>query len=508
MKYPKPMWLTIVLLFGFVHSQGDSNQANTNLSKTLRLQFAANITTCDHLLLLNNELEPIRFPTFEKNFICKNLKSNCCTLASQQMLYTQWVNSGTRDGIVNLYGQFIKVFNQIFNNFKRVETFASKVVDNTAKRKQSSCRTFAEAVLALGASAQKSKVLDIVKKAYRFLYDARRGFSCSLCDAEAHKFINGAYGKITQSHFFCKQMVEATLPYPVFLKKFFPKISRAIGQFVSSCSIDGLYKPNKSLKYDIKFFKDQALLNHIDKCQNNSRDSGAVSFCSDYCSHFNPIRYDAMFEGDLPKLLAYNAWLKKVMDKSVKVNKKSFSKGDLKFEGRLLATSPATPAPATTSSPKPATPRPVSQAASKPATKTTGSGSSSKNKSVGFTGLDYTAEVNHMRKEFGLQLKTGITYSASENFTDLFDINYQDSFYSQLPKPVYDLSKFSTDFDKNGINYLYYGYITAMNDATNAQLLSKKAGITLATQPVGGQKQKDSGVSKTTATSSSANKKP
>ena len=496
MKNSKPVWLGLVLLFGLVQNQSGSTSLTADPSKTSKIKFSGNVTACDHLLLLNYELEPIRFPTSEKNLICKNLKSNCCTLASQQLLYTHWVNSGTRDGIINLYGQFIKVFNQIFNNFKRVESFASKVIENTASRKQSSCRNFAEAVMTLGASAQKSKVIDIVKKAFRFLYDARRGFSCSLCDADAHKFINGAYGKITQSHYFCKQMVEATLPYPVFLKKYFPKITRAIGQFVNSCGIDGLYRPNKSLKYDIKFFKDQALLNHIDKCQSNSKDSEAVAFCSDYCAHFNPIRYDPMFESDLPKLLAYNAWLKKAMDKSTKTNKQSFSKGDLKFVGRLLASSSAANQPGTKGTDS------GSQPASMTAVKTTGSGSFKKGKAAGFTGIDYTAEVNNLRQEFGLQLKTGITYSASENFSYLLDINYSDSFYSQMPKPVYDLSKFTSHFDKRGINYLYYGYITAINEATNAQLLTKKAGITLAAQPAAGQKQKDTGIKKASGTPS------
>jgi hypothetical protein len=497
MKHQELICLAILLLTGFAVGQGEKKQPPSGSAPNTRLQFSGNVTTCDHLLLLNHQLEPIRFPTSEKNLICKNIKSNCCPLASQQMLFTQWVNSGTRDGIINLYGQFIKVINQILNNFNRVETFAKKVVDNTARRKQSSCRNFAESILALGISGQKAKILENVKKAYRFLYDARRGFSCSLCDAEAHKSISGVLGKITMSNFFCGQMVEATLPFSIFRHKYFLKIARSLGQFVSSCNVEGIYKPNRSMKYDIKFFKDNTLLSHIDKCQNNSKDTEAVTFCYDYCSHFNPIRYDAMFEGDIPKLLAYNAWLKKTMDKTVKANKSTFSKGDLKFEGRILSSKPGANTPTAT----------PAQKGAGPVTVVAVNANSVKKKSLGYTGLDYSEEINNMRKEFGLQLKTGITYSASENFSFVFDINFKDSFYSQLPKSIYDLSKFTADFDKNGINYLYYGYATAMNDATNAQILTKKTGGASAAQPTGGQKQSDTGIKKAESNNSGGRKK-
>jgi hypothetical protein len=172
-----------------------------------------------------------------------------------------------------------------------------------------------------------------------------------------------------------------------------------------------------------------------------------------------------MFEGELPKLFSFDSWLSKILIKINTPPKTTFSKDDLKFTGRVLASATAETNPPTPTSPIKALPNNNASPATSTSIPTT---------VQGFSGIDYSAEINNFRKEFGIQIKTGVTYSASEDFTKKYKTNFNDSIYQTSIKPLFNIANFSIDFDKNGANLLIYGYMTAINDTTIKQLLSKK----------------------------------
>lgn len=408
-----------------------ANNGAFNASGTL-VAFNATNFGCDPFLLASYDLEPLRFPTTEKNLVCKGIKDNCCSLFSQQVIYNQWVSSGIRDRLLNTYKDFLSVLSSIFEQFKGVEAFAAKVVKNTASRPQASCRRFGKAVLDLNASGTGAKVLEAAKAAFRLLYDSHRGFYCSLCDGSAHKQIFGTLGRISYSYHFCSNIVQATLPYLAFKHKHFMKIARSLGQLLLSCDEEGFYRRFASLKYDLKFFKNPDFLQKIEQCQQNKDSEAALSFCLDYCAQFNPARLSEFFEGDLARLFTFDAWLKKAQAQGGQPAGAGdeAKKQDLKFEGRLLAEAPK---------------------------------------------VDYSSEVNSFRQEFNLQVKTGITYSASEDFSSKFQTDFSESLFGFGLKRYYDLSKFSADFAKNGINYLWYGKNSIVGDKTLGLLIQKPA---------------------------------
>lgn len=43
-----------------------------------------------------------------------------------------------------------------------------------------------------------------------------------------------------------------------------------------------------------------------------SNDDGyGLALCDDYCSHFNPVSYDKLFEGGFAKVLGFRFWANK-----------------------------------------------------------------------------------------------------------------------------------------------------------------------------------------------------
>lgn len=52
----------------------------------------------------------------------------------------------------------------------------------------SNCYKIANSINTFKASTMKDMVLGLVSKSFQFLYHSRKGFYCSLCDAQEHKY--------------------------------------------------------------------------------------------------------------------------------------------------------------------------------------------------------------------------------------------------------------------------------------------------------------------------------
>ena len=77
-------------------------------------------------------------------------------------------------------------YESVFNTFEEVQKQAQIVKDNTSDNIDgSNCYKISDAILTFDAFSQKELVLAKAKRAFKFLYESRRGFYCSLCDAAA-----------------------------------------------------------------------------------------------------------------------------------------------------------------------------------------------------------------------------------------------------------------------------------------------------------------------------------
>ena len=117
-----------------------------------------------------------------------------------------------------------------------------------------------EVLLDFRASQFRKKVDDSVKKSFKFLYESRRGFLCSLCDASAQRFYDTNLKEIIISRSFCKGMVENTLNYYLFAYTQFMKISRLYTNMLVKCNMKGRYYPNKFVKHDAKFYRHEEIV--------------------------------------------------------------------------------------------------------------------------------------------------------------------------------------------------------------------------------------------------------
>lgn len=433
----------IILLFALVVN------SQTYFSSTVRENH------CNPGLLASYDLEVIRKPTNETNFICPNIGDNCCTTDSQLMIFKNWIQGNEKARLLHVYKTFIATFSMIFDDFKLVEQMADVVLTGKPADQVTNCGEMAKAIKNLKASGLKDQVLKLAKRAYRYLYDARRGFYCSLCDADAHANYNTLDGAIHMSYGFCSGLVKETIGWASFRYEFFPKIARLYGHFMSTCETNGAYSATNVLKDDLKFYTDPDIKTHIETCTKNVNEASAVGLCYDYCSHFNPAKFSNLFEGQFERLLSFRVWMNKLVVAKIFASLTGFSKDDLSFQGRLLADAPKTAQGNSTNSTSNA-----KKATDKSGMKAWGQSNFKSEHS----------SINEFNSLYSAQAVEPVTYSASEDFHPTRLFNYHSSIFKLGKDKVYNLADFRRIISTSGLNFLTYGYMMQMTNETLTKL--------------------------------------
>lgn len=452
-----------------------------------RLPHSLNVTawtdapnTCNGGLLDSYQLNPINVPTSQKNYLCSGLRNNCCTHTSQIHMFQHWNSPDGGRKLARFYKSSLYNYDQILKLFERVEAFAKGIADAVPQGSTSNCGQLAKAVQMLSVSGSRKTILTNFGKAYRFLFDARRGFYCALCDSDALSSILPRQGVVRVSKGFCSSLVSETMNAMSFKYEFFHKVARLYGQLLVSCNAAGDYNPRGKLRRKLMFFTQRKTVRDITDCKTNVKSSSAVAMCSRYCERFNPARLTRTFEGQALKIRRFRAWLqRRISGLDARANSAN-NKDDLNFRGRVLSEAPASTNSPPKDPPATGTDKPSDAPAgtdtkaaadTKAATGTPAnekSGGDAKNAPLPLAKPmpvdDIVKGITSFNEKYGTQLVVPISFSAKDVprkrrrfFTIL------QSIFPLRDKPQFNVADFRVAVAPKGLNPIKYGYSALIN---------------------------------------------
>ena len=366
---------------------------------------------CDRYLMESYDLDGDIKQVVDKNIVCPGVAANCCSYNAQLQIYKKFVVANEGDRIKNFYGEFSKVYEKIFESFTEIEELAKSVKERTVNIVGSNCAKFADKIEFLKVSRMYPKFKVHVSKAYDFLLKSRQGFYCSLCDAKAHQYFNLTSSEITGSWGFCGKMVSETLNYFYFKYNFFIKFSRLYSEFLVKCDLRGNYRPKRSLKFEIKFYRKDKFVGALEKCERG---------------YDKPVKYDIYLEGEIDKLTSFEKSIKKLIEKM----KRKYEK-DLKDEEEFYKNE-----------------RQLSET-----------------KEVKQTvRLDEEVnQINLFNKEFKTAFVRPISYDFSEDLSIKYHINFSEPLFAGGVERLYNLVVFKTLIEKDGLNFYNYGEMAVID---------------------------------------------
>lgn len=384
------------------------------------------------------------------NRLCPLAKFNCCSYKAQLDIYKKWVVQHERKNIIDIYKEFEHAFEGIFDTFAKVEGLAQIAFENTVDIPKSNCNKISDTILKFKVSSLKDQVVNAAKKAFKFLYESRRGFYCAICDQRTHKYFNLRAEELMINQNFCNEMVKNTMNFFLFKFVHFMKISRLYAEFLTKCDLDGKYYAHRYLKHSIKFFRQNEILMEVNNCKKGLKSEDAHRFCTAYCTRFNPTKYDQFFEGELDKLFSYEKILAKMaIDAETKYENDNGEKS-------LDMTKP--PSKRILSSSK-SVKRILSE------------------KKAGKSGVkkqDETVnEISKFNEEFKTALIRPITYNFEEDLTIKHIISFDEPVIEPGLDKVFEIMKFKFIMQRKGIDFHAYGKSASITKDSAIDAFSK-----------------------------------
>lgn len=278
---------------------------------------------CNPVLLATFKLNRAPVAKDTKCLPCKGIseENNCCSYFAQHQMVRLWAKGSERSTIVEVYRNFVDVYRDIFGLFVKIEVMAQTIADAKADEQDSPCGNLAKAVTGAKFSGLQTEVLKAAKAAFNFLYEARKGFYCSLCDKRVHQLYQADSEVIPISYTFCKEMVQETLPFYAFKHLHFMKMARLYGELMSKCTIEGEFRPNDYLAHQAIFVTKADHAAPVALCRDRFNKGDGFSACRGFCEAFHPLKFHRLLEGDLGKTTSFARILKTLVDSKIGVVK-------------------------------------------------------------------------------------------------------------------------------------------------------------------------------------------
>lgn len=388
------------------------------------------------------------------NMICNSIPSdqNCCSYLNQLKIYQNWAVHKERRRIMKLYNEFHKSFEQIFKTFKTIEEQALTIIGFTSDNQSgSNCFKIANTIQQFKATSMEELVMGKLSKSFNFLYNSRKGFYCSLCDAEAHQYYDRINQQITLSEGFCRKMVEETMNHYIFIFFYFMKISRLYATQLVKCNLKGVYYPNRYIPHHIKFFRKKDPFMALNTCKSNLTNQTALKNCEGYCQMFNPTVFNEYLEGDLNKFYAYAMSIANMTDKLQEdYDQENKFKSPLEQKKRLLSSK-------------------------KKGAKKVKKFSLEKKRVLSADKLEHpdfdaegkmnedVNEISQFNKEFKTALIRPVNYIFKEDTTTQHQVDYDQSLFSMGIDKIYNLPKYKVVVRTEGLNFYTYSQGAVIN---------------------------------------------
>jgi len=189
-----------------------------------------------------------------------------------------------------------------------VENFA-KMMKNNIVKKVANCKLLAERDLNYEISQIREQVLQNLKKYQDFFETTYKGFYCTICNFDNHKYFDMASQTIFFSEQFCRNIAENTLPTLLLFHVDIVKLANLVLQLVTSCDFIGTYNLDAVLPSSLTFSVVNDNLQNLQACRDNRNKPEWFSYCKDVCTNFNINSFSDYFQPNLKLVNALSAHL-------------------------------------------------------------------------------------------------------------------------------------------------------------------------------------------------------
>ena len=243
--------------------------------------------------------------------MCPSIRQSCCTKRDQLDIYANWIHSKESQHVKHHFFEVTTVYSKLLQTFKKVREHAKVIEGKLSHKKIANCKVLSKMIQNFQIDKLLPKIKQNLRKMEDFFYDTYKGFYCSICNFENHKYIEEKKASILYSEKFCRDITENTLPSLLFLHVNMNKYANLISKFVLSCDHKGDYQVDVSIPKKYLLVGDEKITHELKGCRDERNSKGWFVYCRPVCEKFKIAKFAEFFEPEVKKLRLYSEFITK-----------------------------------------------------------------------------------------------------------------------------------------------------------------------------------------------------
>ena len=236
--------------------------------------------------------------------LCPSVRMSCCSMRDQQRIYLKWARGREAAALTARLEDNIRIYQNLFDSLIEAQNFASNMKQSIVK-KVANCRLLADRLLSFEISEVKDQAIQNLLEAKEFFLDTYKGFYCTLCDYENHRFFDPLAKSITFKQEFCRDIVRKNLPTLLLFHVDIVKVINLAAKLLSSCGPRGEYNMEAVVPPEVLVTEDHEIAQELDDCRANRNTIDWFYECQYVCSKFSLVNFSPFFEPRLDSAKAF-----------------------------------------------------------------------------------------------------------------------------------------------------------------------------------------------------------
>lgn len=244
--------------------------------------------------------------------MCPSVAKSCCQQVDQEAIYSNWIHGGEEEAVNDRYNQNAKVYEALVDKLIKVQEFA-RVSKKAVVKRIANCKLLADRILNFEVKEIQSQIKKNLNKMRDFFKDTYKGFYCTICNYENHKYFNKEQKIITFSEKFCRDIVESSLGPMLVFHVDMMKYLNLVSKFVTSCDTRGEYNLEAEFPKNLTFFEVSETKDMLESCRENRNKRDWFAYCKDVCMNFEVYSFATFFEPNIAQITEYNGFLQEAL---------------------------------------------------------------------------------------------------------------------------------------------------------------------------------------------------
>lgn len=244
--------------------------------------------------------------------MCPSIVDSCCQQVDQEAIYHNWINGQEEQTVNDRYNHNAKIYESLIEKLIKVQEFA-KVAKKAIVKRVANCKLLSERILNFEIKEIHNQIKKNLQNMRDFFKETYKGFYCTICNHDNHRFFDKDQKIIIFSEKFCRDIIENSLGPLLVFHVDMAKYLNLVTKFVTSCDTRGEYNLDAEFPKNMTFFELQEDKELLENCRLNRNKKDWFSYCKDVCMNFEIYSFATFFEPNIDHITEYNDFLQEAL---------------------------------------------------------------------------------------------------------------------------------------------------------------------------------------------------